>query len=178
MVPFTFRIWVSHWTHEPSFEFVPAEPGIRQRASRRSVCGRTACTDRGGGGRKPDQSGQHVPRGPGASRRPYNMTGWRCSASLGCLTVGAAERLYAGQPELTRWPRRSQSLSTIAVIRPGFRFGDKPTRQHASYTMCQRTVSATSGATTPIIATWNTWTSVISTSTLTAHRSRRRVEAG
>ena len=26
------------------------------------MCGRTACTDRGGGGRKPGQSGQHVPR--------------------------------------------------------------------------------------------------------------------
>jgi len=36
------------------------------------VCGRTACTDRCGGERKPDQSGQDVPRGPGASRRPYN----------------------------------------------------------------------------------------------------------
>jgi hypothetical protein len=36
---------------------------------RRAVCGRTACTDRCGGGRKPDQSGQHVPRGPGAARR-------------------------------------------------------------------------------------------------------------
>lgn len=31
----------------------------------------TACTVRCGGGRKPDQSGQHGPRGPGASRRPY-----------------------------------------------------------------------------------------------------------
>ncbi len=30
----------------------------------------TACTVRGGGGRKPDQSGQHAPRSPGASRRP------------------------------------------------------------------------------------------------------------
>ena len=37
---------------------------------RRAVCGRTACTVRGGGGRKPDQSGQQ-PCGPGASRRPY-----------------------------------------------------------------------------------------------------------
>ncbi len=31
----------------------------------------TACTDRSGGGRKPGQSGKHVPRSPGASRRPY-----------------------------------------------------------------------------------------------------------
>jgi putative transposase len=33
------------------------------------VCGRTACTVRGGGGRKPGQSA--LPRGTGASRRPY-----------------------------------------------------------------------------------------------------------
>jgi hypothetical protein len=36
------------------------------------VCERTACTVRCGGGRKPDQSGQHAPRGPGASARPYS----------------------------------------------------------------------------------------------------------
>lgn len=36
--------------------------------------GRTACTDRGGGGRKPGRSGQHVPHGPSASRRPYKTT--------------------------------------------------------------------------------------------------------
>ena len=34
-VPFTFRIRVSHWTQEPSFEFLPAAPGIQQSASRR-----------------------------------------------------------------------------------------------------------------------------------------------
>ena len=33
------------------------------------MCGRTACTDRGGGGRKPGQSA--LPHGAGASRRPY-----------------------------------------------------------------------------------------------------------
>jgi RNA-directed DNA polymerase len=48
------------------------EPNAGGEEPRRAVCGRTACTDRCGGGRKPDQSGQHVPRGPGASRRPYN----------------------------------------------------------------------------------------------------------
>ena len=47
------------------------EPNAGGEERRRAVCGRTACTDRCGGGRKPDQSGQHVPRGPGASRRPY-----------------------------------------------------------------------------------------------------------
>ena len=36
---------------------------------RGAVCGRTACTVRCGGGRKPGQSAS--PRGPGASRRPY-----------------------------------------------------------------------------------------------------------
>jgi hypothetical protein len=38
---------------------------------RRAVCGKIACTVRCGGGRKPSQSGQHRPHGPGASRRPY-----------------------------------------------------------------------------------------------------------
>ena len=36
------------------------------------MCGRTACTDRCGGGRKPGQSA--TPCGPGASRRPYNAS--------------------------------------------------------------------------------------------------------
>ena len=31
IVPFTFRIRVSHWTQEPPFEFLPAEPGITER---------------------------------------------------------------------------------------------------------------------------------------------------
>ena len=39
MVPFTFRIRVSHWTQEPPFEFLPAAPGIRQSASRRTFPG-------------------------------------------------------------------------------------------------------------------------------------------
>jgi hypothetical protein len=30
LVPFTFRIQVSHQTQEPPSEFLPAEPGIRQ----------------------------------------------------------------------------------------------------------------------------------------------------
>src|SRR5437868_2002898 len=36
IVPFTFRIRVSHWTQEPPFEFLPAALGIRQGASRRN----------------------------------------------------------------------------------------------------------------------------------------------
>jgi hypothetical protein len=44
---------------------------ISTRRARLISISTTACTDRCGGGRKPDQSGQHVPRGPGASRRPY-----------------------------------------------------------------------------------------------------------
>jgi len=44
----------------------------------------TACTVRCGGGRKPDQSGQHVPRDPGASRRPYS-TGFSLSDKGGAL---------------------------------------------------------------------------------------------
>src|SRR5215216_1689134 len=36
LVPFTFRIQVSHQTQEPSSEFLPAALGIQQGASRRS----------------------------------------------------------------------------------------------------------------------------------------------
>ena len=36
LVPFTFRIQVSHQTQEPPSEFLPAEPGIHQSASRRT----------------------------------------------------------------------------------------------------------------------------------------------
>jgi hypothetical protein len=42
---------------------------------RRAVCGRTACTVRCGGGRKPSQLA--TPRGSGASRRPYRGRGAR-----------------------------------------------------------------------------------------------------
>src|SRR6266508_2022894 len=44
-------------------------PNAGGEERRRAVCGRTACTDRGGGGRKPGQSA--MPHGAGASRRPY-----------------------------------------------------------------------------------------------------------
>ena len=37
LVPFTFRIQVSHQTQEPPSEFLPAAPGIQQGASRRSA---------------------------------------------------------------------------------------------------------------------------------------------
>ena len=35
IVPFPFRVQVSHQTREPPFEFLPALPGIQQGASRR-----------------------------------------------------------------------------------------------------------------------------------------------
>jgi hypothetical protein len=37
LVPFTFRIQVSHQTQKPPSEFLPAAPGIQQGASRRSA---------------------------------------------------------------------------------------------------------------------------------------------
>jgi hypothetical protein len=37
LVPFTFRIQVSHQTQEPPFEFLPAALGIQQGASRRTT---------------------------------------------------------------------------------------------------------------------------------------------
>ena len=47
LVPFTFRIQVSHQTQEPPSEFLPAAPGIQQGASRRSGSGRRPSTDGG-----------------------------------------------------------------------------------------------------------------------------------
>src|SRR6185312_871829 len=41
LVPFTFRIQVSHQTQEPPFEFLPADPGIRQCASWRTGIARS-----------------------------------------------------------------------------------------------------------------------------------------
>src|ERR671916_428753 len=40
LVPFTFRIQVSHSTQEPPSKSLPAEPGIQQGASRRTTCAR------------------------------------------------------------------------------------------------------------------------------------------
>jgi hypothetical protein len=37
LIPFTFQIRVSHWTQEPSFEFLAAMPGIQKGASRRTI---------------------------------------------------------------------------------------------------------------------------------------------
>jgi len=68
------------------------------------VCGRTACTVRGGGGRKPGKSGQHVPRSPGASRRPYRpSSGARLiGASATCRNAAKdAERLRSRAPRNT-----------------------------------------------------------------------------
>jgi hypothetical protein len=59
---------------------------------RRAVCGRTACTDRGGGGRKPSQSGQHMPRGSGVSRRPYLLV----ALGRSLLFLGPPGRLGRG----------------------------------------------------------------------------------
>ena len=42
LVPFTFRIQVSHQTQEPPSEFLPAEPGIQQGASWRTGTARSS----------------------------------------------------------------------------------------------------------------------------------------
>jgi len=52
---------------------------------RGAVCGRTACTVRCGGGRKPGQSAR--PRGPGASRRPYRNLAEANVFVLACPSV-------------------------------------------------------------------------------------------
>jgi hypothetical protein len=45
LVPFTFRIQVSHSTQEPPSKSLPAAPGIQQGASRRTWCARRATAD-------------------------------------------------------------------------------------------------------------------------------------
>ena len=115
------------------------EPNAGGEERRRAVCERTACTVRCGGGRKPDQSGQHAPRGPGASRRPYTNSD-RASGS------GAVTRRIAGftvapvsgesilrhrqglfPQEVTNlrrsvgggnWPRRGETADTDALCLP------------------------------------------------------------
>jgi hypothetical protein len=56
----------------------------------RAACGRTACTVRCGGGRKPGQSAS--PRGPGASRRPYRHLPITTFTDPDANTVSVAER--------------------------------------------------------------------------------------
>ncbi len=46
--PSPFSIRVSHQAHKPPFEFVPAAPGIQQRASWRTGCARFCCVIRFG----------------------------------------------------------------------------------------------------------------------------------
>src|SRR6266511_3433184 len=57
-------------------------PNAGGEERRRAVCGRTACTDRGGGGRKPGQSA--MPHGAGASRRPYISLATRRLEFIAC----------------------------------------------------------------------------------------------
>src|SRR6266536_6644295 len=59
-------------------------PNAGGEERRRAVCGRTACTDRGGGGRKPGQSA--MPHGAGASRRPYICIGSRRIEYTACTS--------------------------------------------------------------------------------------------
>ena len=79
------------------------------------MCGRTACTHRCGGERKPDQSGQDVPRGPGASRRPYNTAASGCSSSAhseaaGRFAKGASGRQSRSGPGRSQaWQRHSDA---------------------------------------------------------------------
>src|SRR6266511_2573333 len=59
-------------------------PNAGGEERRRAVCGRTACTDRGGGGRKPGQSA--MPHGAGASRRPYISLATRRIEYVACTS--------------------------------------------------------------------------------------------
>ena len=74
---------------------------------RRAVCGRTACTVRCGGGRKPGQSAR--PCSPGASRRPYrDLAGVPAlhSCSRGCPSaVGLGVAASVRQRQLDRAAR-------------------------------------------------------------------------
>ena len=87
LFPFTFRIWVSHWTQEPSFEFLPAAPGIQQSASRRnSLLGHPMPAEELG-----------PPRGRltgHARRRARTSTGLPRSARVSCSRGGCP--LYPG----------------------------------------------------------------------------------
>jgi len=69
------------------------------------VCGRTACTDRGGGGRKPGQSAS--PHGAGASRRPYIELGSR-RVHLAGSTANPTSGWVTQQARQFTWKLREQ----------------------------------------------------------------------
>ena len=81
---------------------------------RRAVCGRTACTVRCGGGRRPNAS-RHCRTALAASRRPYRS---RSSASLARVLLGR-ERLRRRSRRATReLERRRSKMKFYFVPRP------------------------------------------------------------
>ena len=110
-VPFTFRIWVSHWTQEPSFEFLPAAPGIQQSASRRiSLLDHPIPAEELGLPRG-WLTGQDLPPGP---RRGYRVPHARAATGVGApynpRTSGARP---AGSP-----PRPAPAASQRQSLNP------------------------------------------------------------
>ena len=83
LFPFTFRIWVSHWTQEPSFEFLPAAPGIQQSASRRnSLLGHPMPAEELG----PPDGRLTGPEAAGP-RRGYRVPHARATSGVGALST-------------------------------------------------------------------------------------------
>jgi hypothetical protein len=139
VVPFTFRIQVSHSAQEPPFEFLPAMPGTQQGASRRTYIdhrsvdatpvvarfSRIGVSLRVGGGCGPGRRGRS-PDAPTSSprdatdpggRRPV-LDATRClSASRALTATGPLAGTVRSRLTVDRWPsnRASPVLSTRSV---------------------------------------------------------------
>ena len=139
------------------------------------MCGRTACTVRCGGGRKPDQSA--TPRGPGASRRPYldnrvwvSWRGHRVADYERCYRPGTwlpEPRMRPEGDDRHGWPRGAGGLQhatvtemdaveaadrrdTFAACELLRMVGDLHSRASASFTAMKRPGSASSTENGPI----------------------------
>jgi hypothetical protein len=112
VVPFTFRIWVSHWTQEPSFEFLPAAPGIQQSASRRISLLGHPIPARGLGLPHGRLTG---PNGSGP-RRGYRVPHARAAAGVGASYTPRTAMLTRSTPRLRPAPAAFSAASPYTPL--------------------------------------------------------------
>ena len=119
-VPFTFRIRVSHWTQEPSFEFLPAAPGIQQSASRRiSLPGHPIPAEE----LEPDDArqgwGQAIEHGPRTTRYVIDLASnpapGRIRRAITCGSRQKLRRSYRSGPP-AHWPPRARRAALRAPV--------------------------------------------------------------
>src|ERR1019366_2002290 len=106
LVPFTFRLQVSHQTQEPPFEFLPAMPGMRQGASWRTTCSRSATG--------PATSTAALPR--------WRWCRWSTPAALRCVVLQQTQ-LAGGAVTLDLHPLVGEHPPLADVVIHLFFFG-------------------------------------------------------